>query len=175
MNLVVARMAERQPDSVTGRPPFIGGDIWQKTHRRLRLQQLGDSAHLLGMVAALRTPQSFRERVGAWRHLPTFVRLVWDASPTLTLASLTLRLARSVIPVLVLYVSKLIFDAVVTEARLPHPGWSPAEWIESGRLVRVGWLVALELGLAVMADFSGWLSSSTACSPRPTAISPASG
>jgi ATP-binding cassette, subfamily B, bacterial len=25
MNLVVARMAERQPDSVTGRPPFIGG------------------------------------------------------------------------------------------------------------------------------------------------------
>jgi ATP-binding cassette, subfamily B, bacterial len=111
------------------------------------------------MVAALRTPQSFRERVGAWRHLPTFVRLVWDASPTLTLASFALRLARSVVPVLVLYVSKLIFDAVVTEARLPHPGWSPAEWIESGRLVRVGWLVTLELGLAVMADFSGRLSS----------------
>ena len=111
------------------------------------------------MVAALRTPQSFRERVGAWRHLPTFVRLVWDASPTLTLASFALRLARSVVPVLVLYVGKLIFDAVVTEARLPHPGWSPAEWIESGRLVKVGWLVTLELGLAVMADFSGRLSS----------------
>src|SRR5216684_886517 len=111
------------------------------------------------MVAALRTPQSFRERVGAWRHLPTFVRLVWDASPTLTLASFALRLARSVVPVLVLYVGKLIFDAVVTEARLPHPGWSLAEWMESGRLVRVGWLVTLELGLAVMADFSGRLSS----------------
>src|SRR5260370_4966490 len=111
------------------------------------------------MVAALRTPQSFRERVGAWRHLPTFVRLVGDASPTLPLASFALRLARSVVPVLVLYVSKLIFDAVVTEARLPPSGWSPAEWIESGRLVRVGWLVMLELGLAVMADFSGRLSS----------------
>jgi ATP-binding cassette subfamily B protein len=111
------------------------------------------------MVAALRTPQSFRERIGAWRHLPTFVHLVWDASPTLTLASFALRLARSVVPVLVLYVSKLIFDAVVAEARLPHPGWSPAEWIESGRLIRVGWLVTLELGLAVMADFSGRLSS----------------
>ncbi len=111
------------------------------------------------MVAASRTPQSFRERVGAWRHLPTFVRLVWDASPTLTLASFALRLARSAIPVLVLYVSKLIFDAVVTEAKLPHPAWSAAEWIESGRLVRVGWLITLELGLAVMADFSSRLSS----------------
>jgi hypothetical protein len=39
-------MAERQPDSVIGRPPFIGGDIRQKAHRRLRLQQLGESAHL---------------------------------------------------------------------------------------------------------------------------------
>src|SRR5258705_122003 len=111
------------------------------------------------MVAASRTPQSFHERVGAWRHLPTFVRLVWDASPTLTLASFALRLARSAIPVLVLYVSKLIFDAVVTEAKLPHPAWSAAEWIDSGRLVRVGWLITLELGLAVMADFSSPLSS----------------
>ncbi len=111
------------------------------------------------MVAASRTPQSFRERVGAWRHLPTFVRLVWDASPTLTLASFALRLARSAIPVLVLYVSKLIFDAVVTEAKLPHPAWSAAEWIESGRLVGLGWLITLELGLAVMADFSSRLSS----------------
>src|SRR6266403_3729302 len=99
------------------------------------------------MVAALRTPQSFRERVGAWRHLPTFVRLVWDASPTLTLASFALRLARSVVPVLVLYVSKRIFDAGVTEARLPHPGWSPAAWMESGRLVRGVQRLLLELGL----------------------------
>src|SRR5260370_25077838 len=111
------------------------------------------------MAAALRTPQSFRDRVGGWRLMPTFVRLVGDASPTLPLASFALRLARSVVPVLVLYVSKLIFDAVVTEARLPHSGWSPAEWIESGRLVRVGWLVMLELGLAVMADFSDRLTS----------------
>jgi ATP-binding cassette subfamily B protein len=111
------------------------------------------------MFIASRTPQSFRERIGTLRHLPPFIRLVWDSSPALTLASLSLRLLRAVLPVLLLYVGKLIVDAVVAEARLPHAGWTPAEWIASGRLVKVGGLVALEFGLAVMADFSGRFSS----------------
>jgi ATP-binding cassette subfamily B protein len=110
------------------------------------------------MVVALRAPQSFRERIGSLRHLPPFVRLVWDSSPSLTLASFALRLVRAVIPVLALYVGKLIVDAVVTESRAPHTGWSTTEWIESGRLVKVGGLVALEFGLAVATNFSGRLS-----------------
>jgi ATP-binding cassette, subfamily B, bacterial len=111
------------------------------------------------MAVALLSPKSFRERVGALRHLPSFVRLVWDASPALTLASLTLRLIRAVVPVLLLYVGKLIVDAVVAEARLPHAGWQTADWIESGHLAKVGGLVALEFGLGVMVDFSARLSS----------------
>jgi ATP-binding cassette, subfamily B, bacterial len=79
------------------------------------------------MVIAARTPQSFRERIGTLRHLPPFVRLVWASSPGLTLASLILRLARAVVPVLVLYVGKLIVDAVVAEARLPQLGMQPPE------------------------------------------------
>jgi ATP-binding cassette, subfamily B, bacterial len=50
-------------------------------------------------------------------------------------------------------------DQVVAEARLSHSGWSPVQWIESGRLIKVGGLVVLELGLAVMADFSSRCSS----------------
>ncbi len=119
----------------------------------------GTAPHLQRMVITSRTPQSFRERVGTLRHLPPFVHLVWDSSPALTLASLTLRLLRAVVPVLLLYVGKLIVDAVVAEARLPHVGWPMAEWIESGRLVKVGGLVALEFGLAITADFSGRFSS----------------
>lgn len=111
------------------------------------------------MVVPLLPPQSFRERVGAFRHLPTFFRLVWNSSPKLTLASFGLRLVRAVVPVLALYVGKLIIDTVVAEARLPHPGWSLSDCVESGRLSRVAGLVALELGLAVAADFSGRLSS----------------
>jgi ATP-binding cassette, subfamily B, bacterial len=111
------------------------------------------------MAAILRTPQSFRERVGALRHLPPFLRLVWESSPALTLASLALRLVRAAVPVLVLYVGKLIVDAVVSEARLPHAGSTLAQWIDSGRLAKVGGLVALEFGLAAVADFSGRFSS----------------
>ena len=69
------------------------------------------------MAAILRTPQSFRERVGALRHLPPFLRLVWESSPALTLASLALRLVRAAVPVLVLYVGKLIVDAVVRDRK----------------------------------------------------------
>ena len=93
------------------------------------------------------------------RHLPPFVRLVWDSSPTLATTSFLLRLVRAVVPVLALYVGKLIVDAVVAEARLPHAGWSPADWIASGRLVKVGGLVAIEFGLVVATDFSSRLSS----------------
>ncbi|WP_276199265.1 ABC transporter ATP-binding protein [Chelatococcus sp. XZ-Ab1] len=111
------------------------------------------------MATVLRTPQSFRERVGALHHLPAFIRLVWAASPALTSASIALRLARAVVPVLMLYIGKLIIDAVVAEARVPHPDWSLGDWIESGRLAHVGTLVALELCLAIVADVSGRLSS----------------
>jgi ATP-binding cassette subfamily B protein len=110
------------------------------------------------MPIHLKTPQSFRERVGALRHLPAFIRLVWEASPTLTLASLALRLVRAVLPVLVLYVGKLIIDAVVADAALPHAGSSFMEWLRSGALNRIGVLVALELCLAVVADLSARFS-----------------
>ena len=49
-------------------------------------------------------------------------RLVWGASPALTLASLTLRLFRAVLPVLVLYVGKLIIDEVVAQTPLAARG-----------------------------------------------------
>jgi ATP-binding cassette subfamily B protein len=107
--------------------------------------------------AYARTPQSFRERIGTFRHLPAFLRLVWRASPALTLTSLGLRLVRAVVPVLVLYVGKLIVDAVVAESRLPHAGWSWSDWLANARVARVGGLVLLELGLALASDFAGRL------------------
>jgi ATP-binding cassette subfamily B protein len=48
---------------------------------------------------------------------------------------------------------------VVSEASLPHPAWSLAEWIASGRLTRLAGLVALELCLAVLADLCARFSS----------------
>ena len=61
-------------------------------------------------MAATRTDRasaqrkSLRERVGALRNLPPFLRQVWETSPALTLASLSLRLVRALLPVVTLYV-----------------------------------------------------------------------
>ncbi|EIM28643.1 ABC transporter ATP-binding protein [Microvirga lotononidis] len=96
-----------------------------------------------------------RERVGALRHVPSLLRLVWQASPGLTIASFGLRLSRSSLPILVLYVGKLIIDEVVAQSRLPSPGVSLGDWIGSGRLDILGGLVFLELVLAILADLLG--------------------
>lgn len=103
--------------------------------------------------------RTFRERAGALRHVPALFRLVWQASPALTLASLGLRLARAALPVLMLYVGKLIIDEVVAQSRVPPPGESWTAWIESGRLAGLGGLVALECALAITADLLGRASS----------------
>jgi ATP-binding cassette, subfamily B, bacterial len=103
--------------------------------------------------------RSFRERAGALRHLPALFRLVWQASPQLTLASLGLRLSRAALPVVMLYVGKLIIDEVVTQSRLAPPGQGLTSWIGSGRLTILGGLVVLECGLAIASDLLGRASS----------------
>src|SRR5919112_418115 len=103
--------------------------------------------------------RSLRERVGALRHLPSLFRLVWQASPALTAASLGLRLTRSFLPILVLYIGKLIIDEVVAQTQLPSPGANLGDWFGSGRLDALGGLLVLELALAIVADLLGRASS----------------
>jgi ATP-binding cassette subfamily B protein len=103
-----------------------------------------------------RSDPTWRERAGALRHLPALFRLVWAASPGLTLGSLGLRLLRALLPVLMLYVGKLIIDEVVVQARTP--GASLADAVGDGRLAPLATLVAVELGLALLSDASGRLS-----------------
>jgi ATP-binding cassette subfamily B protein len=103
--------------------------------------------------------QLLHERVGGLRHLPSLFRLVWEASPALTLASLGLRCVRATLPVLMLYVGKLIIDEVVAQSQQPSPGASLGDWIASGRLHLVGGLLAVEFTLAVLSDLLGRASS----------------
>jgi ATP-binding cassette subfamily B protein len=56
---------------------------------------------------------TLRERLVALRHLPPFVKLVWQTHRGLTAAMLLLRLARAFIPVALLWIGKLIIDSVV--------------------------------------------------------------
>ena len=98
---------------------------------------------------------SLRERFQALRNLPPFLRQIWATSPGLTLATLGLRLVRALMPVVTLYVGKLIIDEVV---RLVGAGVGfdslAAAW-RSGVLDHLAWLVLAELGLAVLSDLLG--------------------
>ena len=80
--------------------------------------------------------QTWRARLGALRRIPALFRLVWEASPSLTLGSMLLRLSRALLPVAALYVGKLIIDEVVPQTRAGAPGPGLADWLASGRLAR---------------------------------------
>jgi ATP-binding cassette subfamily B protein len=105
---------------------------------------------------ALRTERrSLRERFGGLRNVPPFLRLVWRTSPPLMLAQLALRFVRALLPVATLYVGKLIIDEVLSLTRASHPGDDLAAWLAGGLLTRIGWLLAVEFGLAVLSDVLG--------------------
>ncbi len=99
--------------------------------------------------------QSLRQRFSALRNLGPFLKLVWEISPPLAIASATLRLLRALLPVATLYVGKLIIDEVIVLAGggLTHADWR--EWLSSGDLNPLWGLLALEFGLAVLADILG--------------------
>ncbi|MEQ8703757.1 MAG: ABC transporter ATP-binding protein [Phaeodactylibacter sp.] len=85
--------------------------------------------------------QSFREQFEALRNLPRFFRLIWKASPGMTLANALLRLLKSAVPLLVLYIGKEIIDTIL----LMIDG-------ESTDTAYLWTLVGLEFGLAIVSD-----------------------
>jgi ATP-binding cassette subfamily B protein len=98
---------------------------------------------------------SLRERVGALRNLPPFLRSVWQTSRALTIASLALRLLRALLPVATLYVGKLIIDAVVALVATHGAHADLGAWLASGELNPLWRLLALEFALAVLSDVLG--------------------
>ncbi|WP_225763589.1 ABC transporter ATP-binding protein [Stenotrophomonas sp. Marseille-Q4652] len=109
--------------------------------------------------APAQSSPSLRERFRAMRNVPPFLRMIWKTSPGLTLLSLGLRLIRSLLPLAMLYVGKLIIDEAVRLAGLPGTFPPLEQAISSGLLSPLLGLLALELGLAVAADLLGRLVS----------------
>jgi len=82
----------------------------------------------------------WRERVEALQNIPPVFRMVWDSAPRAVVWSLILRLLVSAVPVVILWVTKVIIDSVDQHVWHHTP------------LARDFWsLVALEFVLAVFA------------------------
>ena len=108
-----------------------------------------------GPAIPLPGPQSMRERFGALRNLPPFLKLIWQTSRALTTGDLLLRLVRALLPVATLYVGKLIIDQVILLTHSPGAPDTFKGWLASGRLDHLGWLLAAEFSLAVLSDLLG--------------------
>ena len=92
----------------------------------------------------------FRERLGTFRNLPEFFRLIWSCNRWLTAANVLLRIVRASLHLMMLYVGKLIIDEIV---RLS--GISSGTTVENPDMSILTILVLIELGLAVFSDLLG--------------------
>ncbi len=97
-------------------------------------------------------PPTWGERLAALRHVPPLVRLVFQTHRGYAAAILVLRAIRSLVPVAVLWVGKLIIDGVIAGVAAVHAGRSP-DW------PHLAVLVGLELGIAVVGEGLARLSS----------------
>jgi len=95
---------------------------------------------------------TWSERLQALRYVPPLLKLVFQTHRGYTIAILALRAVRSLIPLAVLWIGKLIIDGVIAAARVRGAGEQVDWW-------HLGVLVALELGIAVGGEGLARLSS----------------
>jgi len=84
---------------------------------------------------------AWQERLSALRNLPPVLKIVWDSGPTVVVMGFVFRLLAALLPVALLYVSKLIIDTIVYVISKHHP--IPH---------RLWWLVLAEFLLAVLTS-----------------------
>ena len=81
----------------------------------------------------------WHERLSALGNVPAVLKIVWDSGPGVVVFGLVSRLFSSLLPVVLLWITKLIVDRIV-HAVSTHQPVQPGFW----------WLVAAEFSLAVL-------------------------
>ena len=102
-----------------------------------------------------RAPRSLRQRFTALGNLRPFLTLIWRIHPAMAGATLALRLVRALLPVITLFVGKLIIDEVLRLAALPSPPDGVGAWLDSGLAAHLLVLLGAELALAILSDLLG--------------------
>src|SRR5512140_2165534 len=88
---------------------------------------------------------TWAERLDALRNIPPLLKMVWETHRGYAALTVALRLLRSLVPLAVLWIGKLIIDAVVAGIAAHHAGQS-VDW-------RGLWvLVGIELAMAVVGE-----------------------
>jgi ATP-binding cassette, subfamily B, bacterial len=83
----------------------------------------------------------WRERLSALRNVPVVLKIVWDSGPAVVVFGLISRLFASLLPVALLWITKLIIDGIQIALSTHRPVHA-----------RFWWLVAAEFSLAVLTS-----------------------
>jgi ATP-binding cassette subfamily B protein len=100
----------------------------------------------LAIPATQEGPQNWKANFQALKYLPRFFKLVWKTNPGLFLTNMLLRLVNSVLPVLQLWIGKLLIDEVILQIDATDKDFDKI-WLYLG----------LELGLAILSNLSNRL------------------
>src|SRR5258706_11951033 len=81
----------------------------------------------------------WQERISALRNVPAVLKIVWDSGPAVVIVGLVSRVFASLLPVILLWITKLIIDGIVHAVSTHQP-------VQRG----FWWLVTAEFSLAVL-------------------------
>jgi ATP-binding cassette subfamily B protein len=81
----------------------------------------------------------WQERISALRNVPAVLKIVWDSGPSVVIFGLVSRLLSSLLPVALLWITKLIIDGIVHAVSTHQP-------VQRG----FWWLVVAEFSIAVI-------------------------
>ncbi len=99
-------------------------------------------------------PNSFKDQFAALKHIPALFRLIWRTNRWLMLINLLLRLVRSSLPLITLFVAKNIVDEVVKLSQ----NHSVTHTSFQAFLTEGSWLLTLiiiELGVVALSEIIG--------------------
>jgi len=100
-----------------------------------------------GTMSVKKEKKNFFAQFSSLRNVPRFFRMIWEVSPRLAIWNIVLRLAQSVIPLLMLYVGKEIIDTVIATIKISHAGTALSDLPTS-----LWWWVGAELLLAIFSS-----------------------
>ena len=115
-----------------------------------KIPELRPNAQLM----AQNKPSSFKDQFAALKHIPALFRLIWQTNRWLMLTNLSLRLVRSSLPVITLFIAKNIVDEVV---RLSQ-SHAVKELTFNAFFTEGSWLLTLilnELGVVALSEIIG--------------------
>ena len=66
---------------------------------------------------------NFEKRLASFKNIPNFFKIIFKCNPKLTSSNIFLRVLKSSIPILILYIGKLIIDEIIELSKVDEKNY----------------------------------------------------